>query len=121
MRLLLRHAFRDLGLQRVYLTVVEDNERAIRTYEQCGLVVEGRLRRHAYKQGQLKDLIFMGICADDPGWDRAESTERDQRARRRMAHSGATLSMPASPAATAESLATEESALRPGSDGDGTS
>jgi len=62
-----RHAFRDLGLHRVYLVVLDGNAHAIRLYEKCGFVVEGRLRRHAYKRGQFRDLIFMGICADDPG------------------------------------------------------
>ena len=67
MRLLLRHAFHDLGLHHVYLVVLDDNARAIRLYEKCGFVVEGRLRQHAYKRGQFRDLIFMGICAGDPG------------------------------------------------------
>ncbi len=65
LRLLLRHAFGDLGLRRVYLTVLADNHRARRVYEQCGFTVEGRLRRHAYKRGQFRDLIFMGLCVDD--------------------------------------------------------
>jgi diamine N-acetyltransferase len=67
LRLLLRHAFGDLGLQRLYLTVLEDNQRAIRAYEKCGFVVEGRLRRQAYKRGQFRDLIFMGAIADEAG------------------------------------------------------
>jgi RimJ/RimL family protein N-acetyltransferase len=85
LRLLLHHAFHDLGLQRVYLTVLEDNQRAIRAYEKCGLVVEGRLRRHACKQGQFKDLIFMGICADDPGCDWARSAGREKTVFNRIA------------------------------------
>jgi RimJ/RimL family protein N-acetyltransferase len=75
MRLLLRHAFDDLGLRRVYLTVFEDNHRAIRSYEKCGFVVEGRLRKHAYKCGQFKDLIFMGICVGDPGYGTVDNTD----------------------------------------------
>jgi RimJ/RimL family protein N-acetyltransferase len=77
MRLMLRHAFNDLGLLRLYLTVFADNHPALRAYEKCGFVVEGRLRRHAYKLGQFKDLIFMGICMGDPGRpsdDQADST-----------------------------------------------
>jgi RimJ/RimL family protein N-acetyltransferase len=66
-RLMLRHAFADLGLYRVYLTVLDDNPQAIRVYEKCGFVVEGRLRQHAYKRGQFRDLILMGICVSDPG------------------------------------------------------
>jgi RimJ/RimL family protein N-acetyltransferase len=70
-RLMVRHAFNDLGLLRLYLTVFEDNHRAIRAYQKCGFVVEGRLRKHAFKLGRFKDLIFMGICRDDLGGDRA--------------------------------------------------
>lgn len=66
-RLMLGHAFHDLGLRRVYLTVLDDNPRAIRVYEKCGFTVEGRLRQHVYKRGQFRDLIFMGICANDTG------------------------------------------------------
>lgn len=67
MRLILRHAFNDLGLQRVWLTVFADNQRAIRSYEKCGFVVEGTLRKHAFKCGELKDLVYMGINVADPG------------------------------------------------------
>ncbi len=67
LHLLLDHAFRDLGLRRLYLTVLEDNQRAIRAYEECGFVIEGTLRQHAYKRGQFRNLLFMGICVDDLG------------------------------------------------------
>ncbi len=76
LRLMLRHAFRDLGLHRVYLMVFDDNPRAIRVYEKCGFVVEGRLRQHAYKRGAFRDLIFMGICAGDPVGDGADDADR---------------------------------------------
>jgi RimJ/RimL family protein N-acetyltransferase len=75
MRLILRHAFNDLGLRRVYLVVLDNNDRAIRAYEKCGFVVEGRLRRHAYKQGRFRDLIFMGICVGDPGCEWAHDAD----------------------------------------------
>ncbi|MCX5643228.1 MAG: GNAT family protein [Phycisphaerae bacterium] len=76
MRLLLRHAFYDLGLRRAYLTVLDDNHRAIRAYAKCGFAVEGRLRQHAYKRGKFRDLIFMGICVGDPGCDWADNADR---------------------------------------------
>jgi RimJ/RimL family protein N-acetyltransferase len=75
LRLMLRHAFRDLGLHRVCLVVLDDNPRALRVYEKCGFVVEGRLRQHVYKRGAFRDLIFMGVCAGDlggAGMDNAE-------------------------------------------------
>jgi RimJ/RimL family protein N-acetyltransferase len=63
LRQTLRHAFKDLGLNRVYFEVLADNAAAIRVYEKCGFVPEGRLRNHAFKDGVTRDLIVMGICA----------------------------------------------------------
>ena len=67
MRLLLKHAFNDLALLRVWLTVFDDNLGAIRSYEKVGFVREGLLRKHAYKLGEFKNLVYMGINVDDPG------------------------------------------------------
>lgn len=65
LRLLLKYAFEELGLERVYLFVLEDNEPAVKTYERCGFRVEGKLRRHAFKGGRHKDVLVMGICSGD--------------------------------------------------------
>lgn len=65
MRSLIGHAFEDLSLLRLHLTVLEDNVAAIKLYEKCGFVVEGRFRRHAFKNGQFKDVLAMGLCAAD--------------------------------------------------------
>ncbi len=91
LRLLLHHAFHDLGLHRVYLIVLDDNPRAIALYEKCGFVVEGRLRQHDFKQGRFKDLIFMGLCVDDPGgiWTRPQAAaEQARSATGGLAHEG---------------------------------
>jgi len=64
-RQLAEQAFRTLGLQRLYLLVLADNAAAIKTYEKCGFVVEGRLRRHAFKGGRFKDMLAMGRCATE--------------------------------------------------------
>ena len=45
-RLLLKKAFLELDLHKVYLTVLEDNLHAIRMYERNGFVCEGMLREH---------------------------------------------------------------------------
>ena len=42
MRLVLRHAFGTLGMHRVDLLVLDDNDRAIAAYRACGFVEEGR-------------------------------------------------------------------------------
>jgi RimJ/RimL family protein N-acetyltransferase len=62
MDLAIRHAFGDLGLQRLWFTVLADHAAAIRLYERCGFAVEGTLRRHAFKDGQFRDLLVMGLC-----------------------------------------------------------
>ena len=64
-RLLIKHAFEDLGLRRMYLTVVEDNRPAIRAYEKCGFILEGKLRKHFFAGGKFHDLLVMGLCAED--------------------------------------------------------
>ncbi|MCA9796788.1 MAG: GNAT family N-acetyltransferase [Candidatus Eremiobacteraeota bacterium] len=60
-RLLLDFAFGDLNLERVYLFVQEQNQAARRVYEKVGFEVEGRLRRHAFVDGQFRDILVMGV------------------------------------------------------------
>lgn len=60
-RLLLHYAFRLRNVRRVHLSVNGNNTRAIRAYEACGFVVEGRLRQHAWHDGGYVDLLQMGL------------------------------------------------------------
>jgi RimJ/RimL family protein N-acetyltransferase len=62
--LLLKHAFEDLGLVRVYLHTLASNSAAIKSYEKCGFVIEGKLRKHAFKNGAFEDMIVMGLCRE---------------------------------------------------------
>jgi|WetSurMetagenome_2_1015567.scaffolds.fasta_scaffold24033_3 diamine N-acetyltransferase len=64
-RMLVKHAFEDLGLVRLYLTVIDGNEAGRRAYEKCGFVAEGKFRKHFFNEGRLKDCWVMGLCADD--------------------------------------------------------
>jgi RimJ/RimL family protein N-acetyltransferase len=66
MRLLIRHAFDDMGLRRIYLSLLEGNTAAVRLYKKCGFQVEGKLRAHIFKKGHWNDMLLMGLCADDP-------------------------------------------------------
>jgi RimJ/RimL family protein N-acetyltransferase len=61
---LIHHAFEDLGLTRIYLYVLASNAPAIATYEKCGFLIEGRLRRHVLKDHVYQDLLVMGLCRD---------------------------------------------------------
>jgi len=67
LRQIMRHAQADLGLARLYLYVLEENAPARRIYEKCGFVVEGKLRRHVFKEGRFQDLLLMGWCVADSG------------------------------------------------------
>jgi RimJ/RimL family protein N-acetyltransferase len=59
--LLLTSAFEQLGMERVELHVLADNERALRTYEACGFELEGRLRGRAYHGGRWLDMLVMSV------------------------------------------------------------
>ena len=39
--------------------------RAIRAYEACGFIEEGRLRQHVWSDGTYIDLVYMGILHDE--------------------------------------------------------
>ncbi|CZT34329.1 GNAT family N-acetyltransferase [Rhizobium sp. 9140] len=62
-RLVLMHAFTDLHLHRIGIRVLEFNTRAVRAYEKCGFVIEGRERETAFVDGRWHDDIIMGLLA----------------------------------------------------------
>jgi RimJ/RimL family protein N-acetyltransferase len=63
--LMLAHAFMRLALHRVALTVFEFNPRAIRAYEKCGFVVEGRARQAIFRDGRFWDEIHMSVLLEE--------------------------------------------------------
>ncbi len=63
--LMVQHAFERLALHRVALSVFEFNPRAIRSYEKCGFVEEGRSREAIFRDGRYWDEIHMSILADE--------------------------------------------------------
>jgi len=71
MRLILRYAFAELNLHRVSLTVFDYNPRAVRSYEKCGFLDEGRMRQCLNRDGRRWDMIFMGILREE--WEKGNS------------------------------------------------
>jgi RimJ/RimL family protein N-acetyltransferase len=65
--LMVSHAFRQLALHRVALTVFEFNPRAIRAYQKCGFVEEGRARDAIFRDGRFWDEIHMSVL--DQEWE----------------------------------------------------
>lgn len=60
-RLVLEYAFGHLALHRVSVRVLAYNGRAIRAYERCGFVVEGREREAAHVDDEWHDDVIMGV------------------------------------------------------------
>ncbi|MBB1424524.1 GNAT family N-acetyltransferase [Pseudoalteromonas sp. SG43-7] len=59
--LVLEHAFLDLNLHKVYLTVSENNQAAIGLYNKVGFKKEGTLMDAVYKNGRYTNMILMAI------------------------------------------------------------
>jgi RimJ/RimL family protein N-acetyltransferase len=58
---LVRFAFREMNLNRVYLKVYAYNLRAVRCYEKCGFKREGVLRDAMFHGAKYYDALMMGI------------------------------------------------------------
>jgi ribosomal-protein-alanine N-acetyltransferase len=59
------YGFRQLNLNRVHLSVLATNERAIRLYHSLGFRDEGCLRQAQFKNGQYIDVLLMGMLASE--------------------------------------------------------
>ena len=64
-REMLKHAFNDMNLNRIELTVSENNNRAKHLYEKNGFICEGRKRKARFKDGRFVDMLMNAIIRDD--------------------------------------------------------
>ena len=64
-RLILKYAFDELQLNKVYLKVFEDNNRAIGVYKKLGFSMEGMLRQDIFKQGAFHNVIEMSFLKEE--------------------------------------------------------
>ncbi|GHU65054.1 N-acetyltransferase [Clostridia bacterium] len=64
-RTLCRIAYNEMNLNKLSLTVMADNEAAIRCYSVCGFKTEGVLRGEVWREGAYHDLIAMGQLRDE--------------------------------------------------------
>lgn len=60
-KLMIRYAFEELGLHRLFLRVFADNEQAIGSYEKAGFVKEAYLKDDVCIDGVYRDIILMAI------------------------------------------------------------
>lgn len=68
-RLMVRYAFDTLNLNRVWLHVYEDNERALHVYQKVGFRIEGQLRQDVFRDGRYWDTLVMGVLRGE--WETA--------------------------------------------------
>lgn len=61
---LLKYAFEELKLHKVYLNVLSENVRAQRFYEKCGFVQEGIAKDVVRIKDKYKSLVWYGIFED---------------------------------------------------------
>lgn len=54
-----------LGLRRVWSEVIAGNEIALKAQLAAGFRREGYLRRHAWKYGEARDVVVMGVLAQE--------------------------------------------------------
>ena len=66
-RLAVRFGFERLNLNRIWLGVTEDNERARRAYEKAGFIEEGTLFDDLYRDGRYYHSTRMGLRRER--WD----------------------------------------------------
>lgn len=62
---MLDHAFNNMNLRRIELSVLDSNERAKALYKKCGFVYEGTKREAKYKKGKFEDLLYYSILRDE--------------------------------------------------------
>jgi hypothetical protein len=77
LRLLLDHAYRDLGLTQISLCVHATNARAIRAYEKVGFTVERRLTVGRWLFGRGVEILVMTAVA--PAYLFTAETQSTQR------------------------------------------
>lgn len=62
---LVRFAFEQLNLHRIYLHVFASNQSAIRCYEKAGFTAEGILRQQHFSGGKYENTVLMAVLAPE--------------------------------------------------------
>ncbi len=63
--LILKYAFLEKGLNRIWAQVHVDNFGSLKMHDKCGYKREGVLRQVSYQRGEFKDMIIMSILRSE--------------------------------------------------------
>ncbi|MGE3063535.1 MAG: GNAT family N-acetyltransferase [bacterium] len=64
-KLLIDYAFKNLQVHKVCLEVYAFNRKAVSMYKKLGFKLEGRFKKHSFKDGKYVDLLFMSLISKD--------------------------------------------------------
>lgn len=65
-KLVMAFAFYDVGLNRLYSSILSSNAASLRVYvDKCGWTREGLSRQHVWRHGGFVDLIQVGVLKED--------------------------------------------------------
>lgn len=65
---IVKYAFEELGMNHLWLCVLDTNEAAEKIYLQAGFSVEGVLRNHIFRPDGYHDYIVMGLLREE--WEK---------------------------------------------------
>ncbi|MDF2591249.1 MAG: acetyltransferase [Clostridia bacterium] len=65
MNILISFIFNQMNINKIRLISYSFNKRAIKSFEKCGFVIEGILRKEVFKDGIYYDKIAMGILREE--------------------------------------------------------
>ncbi|MGI6334105.1 MAG: GNAT family N-acetyltransferase [Saccharofermentanales bacterium] len=63
--LMIRYAFDELGLKRIWARVIEPNTPSIKLFESLNFTLEGRLREQVLRHGNYHDMLIYGLLKTD--------------------------------------------------------
>lgn len=69
-----RYAFEELAVVRLTAKVFVWNSASVRVLRKVGFKLEGRLRRHQEKNGELFDVLYFGLLREDLNTDSEEQS-----------------------------------------------
>ena len=64
-RIMVEYGFNELGFNRIWLTVLSFNHRAISCFEKCGFKNEGVFRKAIFSGGTFNDVYSMSILEEE--------------------------------------------------------
>ena len=62
---ILKYAFETLELNKIFLNVISNHEKAIHLYEKCGFRFEGEFKNHIFVKGEIKSLQWFRILKEE--------------------------------------------------------